>query len=135
MADSALLAAESANLSSTKYKQYFDLKTQDRSFDLGGEVLVLLPDSHNKLLMSWKGPFKVLERKNKVDYLIDYDGNKRLFHINLLKQYFRRAVNNIISIDEEQCIPNQSLPFLGLYLANFTAYYHAGVYQVEVTPL
>jgi hypothetical protein len=43
--ESAKIAAENADISSSRYKTYFDLKSQDRKFDPGDEVLVLLPDS------------------------------------------------------------------------------------------
>ena len=37
-----------------------------------------------------KGPFEVVDVKRENDYLIDVNGSKRMFHINLLKQYFDR---------------------------------------------
>jgi len=40
----------------------FDYRAKDRTFKHGDLVLILLPTSDNKLLMQWKGPFKVLER-------------------------------------------------------------------------
>jgi hypothetical protein len=54
------LAVSASEISSAKYKHYFDIKSQNRSFAHRDEVLVLLPDSSNKLLMAWKGPFQVL---------------------------------------------------------------------------
>ena len=40
--------------------------------------------------MTWSGPYKVVGKKGNVDYYVDIDGNTKLNHINLLKQYFRR---------------------------------------------
>ena len=68
LADCAKVAAQNADISSARYKSYFDVKSQSRSFKPGDEVLVLLPDSTHKLLMAWSGPYKVVERKNKVNY-------------------------------------------------------------------
>jgi hypothetical protein len=99
--DCSIIAAEQADISGTKYKQYFDLKSQDRKFEVDDEVLVLLPDCHNKLLMSWRGPFKVLEKKNKVNYLIDDNGSKRLYHTNLLKRYHRRTSAQFVTCVDE----------------------------------
>ena len=84
-----------SELSASKYKAYYDLKSQKRAFKPGDEVLVLLPDSANKLLMAYLGPYKVLERRNDVNYVIDVDGKERMYHVNLLKRYFRREVNDI----------------------------------------
>ena len=64
------------------YKTYFDLKSQDRQFSPGDEVLLLLPDTTNKLLVAWKGPFAVLEHHNRVNYVIDYYVVPKQFHAN-----------------------------------------------------
>ncbi|XP_037774039.1 uncharacterized protein LOC119570315 [Penaeus monodon] len=44
----AKIAVHNADISSTRYRSYFDVKSQDRSFSPGDEVLVLLPDTANK---------------------------------------------------------------------------------------
>ena len=56
---------------------YFDMKSTKHSFQVGDEVLLLLPDSSNKLVMSWQGPYKV-KSVNKVDYVIDVKGKEKL---------------------------------------------------------
>ena len=80
----AKIAARNTEVSVQKYKTYFDLKSQDRQFSPADEVLLLLPDTTYKLLVAWKGPFVVLERQNRVNYVIDYDGIPKQFHANLL---------------------------------------------------
>ena len=55
----AKIEAQNAELSIQKYKTHFDLKSQDRQFSPGDEILLLLPDTGNKLLVAWKGPFAV----------------------------------------------------------------------------
>ena len=85
--DCARIAAQNADVSAARYKSYFDLKSQDRRFQRGDEVLLLLPDSNNKLLMSWHGPYPVIERRNKVDYIIEVNGKNKMYHVNLLKKY------------------------------------------------
>lgn len=88
---SAEIAAAHAEVSSVRYKEYFDKKAKPRKLSVGDEVLLLLPTNNNKLLMQWKGPYKVTEVRNKVDYVIDVRGKSRLYHINMLKQYYRRS--------------------------------------------
>ena len=107
LAQCAKLAAENADVSASRYKTYFDLRSQDRHFKVGDEVLILLPDSTSKLLMSWSGPYKVLERRNKVNYLIDEKGKPKLYHANLLRQYHRRASVNQATVLDENNIPDQ----------------------------
>ena len=84
------LAQKSLSETAQKYKRYYDVKSKPRKLKIGQKVLILLPSEHNKLLIQWKGPFEVVDVKRENDYLIDVNGSKRLFHINLLKQYFDR---------------------------------------------
>jgi len=51
----------------SKQKKCYDVKSKDRVFQPGDKVLILLPTDENKLLMHWKGPFEILERKNGHD--------------------------------------------------------------------
>lgn len=81
------IIAHNADVSITRYKTYFDARTQDRQFKPVDEVLVLLPDSSSKLLVAWIGPYKVLERRNRVDYLIADSIRPKIYHANLLKRY------------------------------------------------
>lgn len=73
--------------SSDRYKKNYDRKASNRSFKVGDYVLILLQTDSNKLLMQWKGPFKVVERTGISDYRIDVNGKLQLFHANLLKKY------------------------------------------------
>ncbi len=71
-------------------KHYYDRKTRPRSFKVDDYVLLLLPTDKNKLLLQWKGPFRVLEKIGTVDYRIDLNGKSKTFHANLLKKYQTR---------------------------------------------
>ena len=62
--------------------------------------MLLLPDTSNKLLVAWKGSFAVLERRNRVNYIINYDGVPKQFYGNLLKKYYRRANVNFVHISD-----------------------------------
>ena len=48
--------------------------------------------------MAWKGPYKVIAERNRVNYEIDQDGQNKLYHINLLKKYHRRACENSANV-------------------------------------
>jgi len=69
-------------------KRQFDYRAKVRTFKHGDLVLILLPTSDNKLLMQWKGPFKVVERVEGHDYRIQLEHKQKIFHANLLKRYF-----------------------------------------------
>ena len=68
-----------------KYKTDYDQKKRGNDLKEGDQVLILLPTDNNKLLMQWKGPFKVVEQFSNCDYHIDIDDNIKCYHINLLK--------------------------------------------------
>ena len=53
-------------------------------------MLVLLPTDHNKLLMQWKGPFEVSAVVGLNDYKVRVKGKERVYHANLLKNYFEQ---------------------------------------------
>ena len=111
LAECSQIAAQHADVSSSRYKTYFDLKSQDRQFKPGDEVLVLLPSDTSKLLITWNGPYKVLERRGKVDYLIEDPRGPRLYHANLLKKYHRRAhVQRAEVLDETPTLEELTAP-------------------------
>lgn len=85
------LAREELQRMSHKYRKHYNAKTKSKDLKAGDKVLLLLPTDSNKLLMHWKGPFDVVERRGKVNFLVDLGGRKcKLFHANLLKRYFVR---------------------------------------------
>ena len=84
------LAREELRKAKEKHRMYYNKKARSRTFKEGDEVLLLLPTDHNKLLMQWKGPFKVVKKLSSMNYQIDMGSRIQTFHANLLKQYFRR---------------------------------------------
>ncbi|KAK7101623.1 hypothetical protein V1264_019974 [Littorina saxatilis] len=86
------LAQENLIDSAGKAKGRYDKRSKPRSLVVGDEVLVLLPSDNSKLLLKWKGPFKVVQKKGVCDYVIELArGQEKMFHINMLKKYERRA--------------------------------------------
>ena len=84
------LAQENLSKSAEKYRRQYNRKAKNRKFEVGDEVLLLLPSNRNKLLMHWQGPFKVVQRVGYLDYKINMDGKVKTFHANLLKMFLRR---------------------------------------------
>lgn len=44
--------------------------------------------------MQWKGPFEVIERVGVTDYRVQLESGTKVFHINMLKQYFSSDSDN-----------------------------------------
>jgi hypothetical protein len=78
-----------------RYAKYYNRKARNRKFLVGDQVLLLLPTSSNKLLVQWKGPYRVKEVKGDMDYKIDIDGNVKTFHANMLKLYVKRQSDKV----------------------------------------
>ena len=109
---SAELAAANSEKAIAKYKTYYDMKAQHRQLAVGDEVLLLLPDSKKKLLMAWAGPYKIVEKRNRTNYVINIKGEQKLFHANLLKKYHRRISAQQNITDETsvfECIAQRSI--------------------------
>ena len=92
------LAQKMAEKSALKYKKYYDQKKRGRDLKVGDQVLILLPTDNNKLLMKWKGPFKVVEKFNNCDYRIDINGNIKCYHINLWKNMLLGMKQMMVSV-------------------------------------
>lgn len=56
---------------------------------MGDKVLLLLP-SNNKLILTWKGPFTIIDKRSDIDFVVDLGTREGTFHINLLKKYEER---------------------------------------------
>ena len=54
-------------------------------------MLILLPASTNKLLMAWRGPFKVIEKVFENNTKVIINGKERTYRVNLLKKYLTRG--------------------------------------------
>ena len=88
--DTCKLAHEHLKKAKEVQRAYYNKKARNRSFNIGDQVLLLLPTNHNKLLLHWKGPFPVVGRQGQCDYQIDLNGQVKTFHANLLKAYHSR---------------------------------------------
>eukprot|EP00745_Piridium_sociabile_P045225 TRINITY_DN9715_c0_g1_i3.p2 TRINITY_DN9715_c0_g1~~TRINITY_DN9715_c0_g1_i3.p2 ORF type:complete len:489 (-),score=73.55 TRINITY_DN9715_c0_g1_i3:457-1923(-) len=84
------LAKQNLEKASARQAAYFNKKTKPRKFKVGDKVLVLLPNKRNKLQMTWKGPYVVSDKMNECDYRIMVGNKEKVFHANILKQYFTR---------------------------------------------
>ncbi|XP_070174500.1 uncharacterized protein [Littorina saxatilis] len=94
IAETCELAKQNSAESSKRGKKYFDQRARQRTFDVGDEVLVLLPTNTNKLLMTWSGPYQVQECLHP-DYKILVRGRSKIFHANMLKQYVRQGMSAV----------------------------------------
>lgn len=100
---------EALDRAGMKHCEYANSKEKLRSLIPDSKVLVLLPEKQDLLLISYQGPFEILEKKiTNVDYIIGFKGKRKTFHVNVLKlfrdrpQYlqpiFGTCVGNCVSL-------------------------------------
>ncbi|GFT15125.1 retrovirus-related Pol polyprotein from transposon 17.6 [Trichonephila clavipes] len=86
------------------YAKYYNRQKKHREFAPGDQVLVLIPDSTNKLYAGLTGPVKVVKRVKPNSYYLQMaGGNLRLLHDNKIREYRARVqtVGVIYDIDDE----------------------------------
>lgn len=130
--DTCRIAQQHLKQSQARYKTAYDRKARDRQFKVKDKVLLLLPTSHNKLLLQWQGPYEVVEKRNRMDYVIDQDGKRKVYHANLLRRYIDRgedieqvSVAVVEEDNQDEGLPRMELPNL---------HQQEGVRDVQVNP-
>ncbi|KAL8568228.1 hypothetical protein ACOMHN_027751 [Nucella lapillus] len=96
--ETCALAQENLKKASCQYAKYFDRKARPRTFKPGDKVLLLLSAKHNKLQVSWQGPYEIVERVGEADYKVKISGKVKLYHANLLKLYVERASDSQVPV-------------------------------------
>ena len=84
------LARSNLQTAQSTQKEWYDRTARERSFQLGDQVLILLPTTANKLAAEWQGPYRIIKRVGEVDYVVhmhDRRKKNRLFHVNMLRKW------------------------------------------------
>ena len=85
------------------YRDYKIAGSKDKEFEIGESVLVLIPDSTNKLKARWQGPASIQARVSAYSYRILLpDGSLRTLHANKLRKFINNINHIGIIFDEER---------------------------------
>ncbi|GFX70391.1 hypothetical protein TNCV_249131 [Trichonephila clavipes] len=87
------LAIEKMEETKIKRKAWYDKNAIKREFS-GDLVLVLKMNRPNKLSVQWKGPGKIEKKISETNYVVSFNNNtesNQVFHVNMLKPYYKRA--------------------------------------------
>ncbi|GFW61255.1 retrovirus-related Pol polyprotein from transposon 297 [Trichonephila clavipes] len=102
-----------------KRKTWYDKNAVKREFKDGDLVLVLATSRANKLAVQWIGPGTILNKISETNYLVEIPGRRetsQIYHINMLKPYYKRPenVNVIINDETKNSLADQELeiPYL-----------------------
>ncbi|XP_069108215.1 uncharacterized protein, partial [Argopecten irradians] len=93
------LAQEQLRSARSRQAKYYNRKAKARDMKPGDKVLVLLPTKRNKLLMQWRGPYMIEEKRGSMDYRVNVEGKKKTLHANLLKLYVERRCQVMVGQD------------------------------------
>ena len=75
-----------------QYVSRYNLRSQDKNFDVGDHVIVLAPENKGKLCNRWQGPGTVIKVKSPHSYLVDMGhGNVRHIHANKMRKFIARV--------------------------------------------
>jgi len=74
-----------------RYQKYYNLRSADKHFEVGEDVLVLVPDNTASKLFSRWCPAKVLAKRSPYSYEVELNGTKRHYHANQLRKYYVRV--------------------------------------------
>ena len=99
-----------------KRKSWYDRKAVNRSFNVGDLVLVLATAKPNKMAVSWRGPGKITSKISDINYTVELPGkrdNLAIYHVNLLKPYYKRPelVNFIMDEEFEEIEHEAEIPY------------------------
>ena len=84
-------AEQHAKNAQTEYTARYNLRSKDKQFSEGDQVIVLASDSSGKLCSRWHGPATVVKVKSPYSYLVDMgDGNVRHIHANKMRKFVAR---------------------------------------------
>ena len=97
------LALKHCEKAQKQYVTHYNLRSRDKKFDPGDQVVMLFPDSTNKLISKFQGPATVREKLNEYAYNIEMsDGSVRRLHANKLRLFMPRAQLVGVTFDDEE---------------------------------
>jgi len=76
----------------SRYAAHYNLRSRDKHFYVGDQVLILMPDSTGSRLFSkWSGPATVIKVCSPHSYIVELNGVRKHFHANKLRKFHVRV--------------------------------------------
>ncbi|GFQ65252.1 RT_RNaseH_2 domain-containing protein [Trichonephila clavata] len=100
--DAHEIASENSAKNHERMTSHYNLRSREKRFSVGDEVLILMPSSTHKLLNTWIGPAKVVKLTRPHSCLVRMeDCNTRELHVNKLRPYISRVDHVGIIFDQD----------------------------------
>src|SRR3989441_6220930 len=100
----AKVAEDNCTVRQKKYIDKYNEKTQNKSFEIGENLLVLMKDVTNKVLAKWIGPLIVTAKLAKNNYRVaNKDGTTRKLHADDLRKWTARtaSIGIVYEVEDE----------------------------------
>ena len=79
-------ATEHGKREQQRYVSRHNPRSREKKFDVGDQVLILIPDStSSKVFSQWQGLATVIEVRPQNSYLIEVNGVRRHLHVDKLR--------------------------------------------------
>ena len=93
-----------------RYAAHYNLRSKDKHFTVGEQVLILSPDSAaSKVYSRWKGPATIVEVRSPYSYLVELDGTRSHVHANTLRKFHVRIDEVVLEPSVEYLLPDQTV--------------------------
>ena len=112
-------AREYAAIEQERWKSQYDKHATERYFEENDLVLIHRPTSSHKILSKLDGPYTVVKKIDTWNYIVDLGHRKTSFHVNSLRKYNRRvlnqteqaaSVNAVITLDPDETGQEYDIP-------------------------
>ena len=81
-------ATEHGKREQQRYVSRYNLRSREKQFDVGDQVLILIPDTTaSKVFSRWQGPATVIETRPHNSYLVELNGTHKHLHADKLRRY------------------------------------------------
>ena len=96
------LAEENAGKAQNAYAHQYNTRSKDKGFEVGDLVLVLMPDSTNKVVAQWQGPGTITAVMSPYSYRVALDtGAVKTLHANDLRKFVARVNSVGVVFDDD----------------------------------
>ncbi|GBM35420.1 Retrovirus-related Pol polyprotein from transposon opus [Araneus ventricosus] len=112
--DTAKKAKLISTIQQEKMAHHYNLRSTKKIFNPGDNVIVLIPDSKNKLLARWQGPCTIESRRNEHSFVVKMpDASVRHVHQNKMREFVASSGSvNVIFEGEEEFGDVESTPLI-----------------------
>ena len=92
LSEAADFAQSHSDAAQQSYAAHYNLRSRQKSFQEGDQVIVLAPENSGKLCNRWCGPGTIVKVKSPFSYLVDLgNGNVRHMHANKMRHFVARV--------------------------------------------